>query len=238
MFSYLSPFLIHLSVARGFTRASFGLPDTSRAARYVLKDYVNAKLLYCHPPPDVDADVFNAEQRENAMLQYIGKKRAPTSRVGRGADTFVKPTPVAELGPVYDENGKQVDVAGGVSDKERARYFPSISGTADNRPSQPMSNISRNIDGVFFEKDTARLEARPRTMGTTSKIEGAAGFSRPRMYNVQNAIGDDGLPITGDQPSRMALIDGQRERLESGKASKKHFKPKKHIKKRSGAGYD
>lgn len=38
--------------ARGFMRAGKGTPDESRAARYILKDYVTAKLLYCHPPPD------------------------------------------------------------------------------------------------------------------------------------------------------------------------------------------
>lgn len=37
--------------ARGFMRAGKGSPDESRAARYILKDYVNAKLLYCQPPP-------------------------------------------------------------------------------------------------------------------------------------------------------------------------------------------
>jgi hypothetical protein len=173
------------------------------------------------------------------MLQYVGKKKAPTSRVGKGADTFVKPTPVADAGPVYDENGKQVDVAGGVSSDGGPRIFSSIPGSADNRPSQPMSNVSRNIDGVFFKEDTARLEARPRTMGTTAKIEtGTEGFSRPRMYNVQNKIGNDGLPIEGEQKARLLEIDAKRERLETGKATKKHFKPKKHIKARSGAGYD
>ncbi|KAL4883302.1 P-loop containing nucleoside triphosphate hydrolase protein [Aspergillus karnatakaensis] len=48
--------------ARGFATTGQGQPDESRAARYVLKDYVNGKLLFCHPPPatisesDPDAD--------------------------------------------------------------------------------------------------------------------------------------------------------------------------------------
>jgi large subunit GTPase 1 len=37
--------------ARGFATTGQGQPDESRAARYVLKDYVSGKLLYCHPPP-------------------------------------------------------------------------------------------------------------------------------------------------------------------------------------------
>jgi large subunit GTPase 1 len=48
--------------ARGFSRAGLGQPDESRAARYILKDYVKGRLLYCHPPPsepEIDAIEFN-----------------------------------------------------------------------------------------------------------------------------------------------------------------------------------
>jgi large subunit GTPase 1 len=45
---------------RGFTTTGKGGPDTSRAARDLLRDYVNGKLLYCHPPPSVaDASLFD-----------------------------------------------------------------------------------------------------------------------------------------------------------------------------------
>jgi large subunit GTPase 1 len=36
-----------------------GNPDDAKAARVLLKDYVNGKVLYCHPPPDVDPEEFN-----------------------------------------------------------------------------------------------------------------------------------------------------------------------------------
>jgi large subunit GTPase 1 len=218
--------LLRPSVARGFTRAS------------LLKDYVNAKLLYCHPPPDVDANEFNAESREAALVQYIGKKRAPTTRYGSKSDAFVKAAPLEEVTPLptHDEAGQPLDIAPGQT-KTQQKIFSSIPGKADNRPSQPMSNISRNIDGVFFKEDDTRLEARPRTKGTTAKIEGSEGFSRPRMYNVHNQIGDDGLPIGEDRAARLAEVKALEERRESGKATKKHFKTKKQ-KQRSGAGYD
>ncbi|XP_076320618.1 LOW QUALITY PROTEIN: large subunit GTPase 1 homolog [Tachypleus tridentatus] len=38
---------------RGFM-GSRGLPDTARTARFILKDFVSGKLLYCHPPPGVE----------------------------------------------------------------------------------------------------------------------------------------------------------------------------------------
>lgn len=31
-----------------------GQPDNSRAARYILKDFVNGKLLYCLSPPGIN----------------------------------------------------------------------------------------------------------------------------------------------------------------------------------------
>lgn len=36
-----------------------GQPDQSRSARYVLKDYVNGKLLYSNAPPGYDQNEFH-----------------------------------------------------------------------------------------------------------------------------------------------------------------------------------
>lgn len=47
-------------VARGFTKAGHqGNPDDARAARILLKDFVNGKIIYCHPPPGISAEDFN-----------------------------------------------------------------------------------------------------------------------------------------------------------------------------------
>lgn len=61
--------LVAYAVARGFTKSSQGNPDEARAARYILKDYVNGKILYAHPPPDVDSDEFNAPMYRNKRFQ-------------------------------------------------------------------------------------------------------------------------------------------------------------------------
>ena len=75
-------------MARGFTRSGQGNPDEARAARYILKDYVNAKLLFCHPPPTFPVDEFNRQTLESMLRRVMGKKRAPTTRVGKNADTY------------------------------------------------------------------------------------------------------------------------------------------------------
>ncbi|TFL06343.1 P-loop containing nucleoside triphosphate hydrolase protein [Pterulicium gracile] len=82
-------FLISYAVARGYTRAGQGNPDEARAARYILKDYVNGRLLFCVPPPGLQEAAFNEETHKNALLRAEGKKQAPLTRVGKHADTFV-----------------------------------------------------------------------------------------------------------------------------------------------------
>ncbi|EJU00129.1 P-loop containing nucleoside triphosphate hydrolase protein [Dacryopinax primogenitus] len=86
--------LVPYAIARGFARAGKGEPDESRAARYILKDYVNTKLLYCHPPVGIDSDEFNSPSRalEIRRLEKLGKKKAPTTRVGKDSDAFI-PSP-------------------------------------------------------------------------------------------------------------------------------------------------
>uniref|UniRef100_A0A8C4GSW7 Large subunit GTPase 1 homolog n=1 Tax=Dicentrarchus labrax TaxID=13489 RepID=A0A8C4GSW7_DICLA len=48
---------------RGFM-TTHGQPDQSRSARYILKDYVNGKLLYCHPPPHINAEDFQPQHNK------------------------------------------------------------------------------------------------------------------------------------------------------------------------------
>ncbi|XP_036059808.1 large subunit GTPase 1 homolog [Onychomys torridus] len=48
---------------RGFMTAH-GQPDQPRSARYILKDYVKGKLLYCHPPPGRDPVTFQNQHQQ------------------------------------------------------------------------------------------------------------------------------------------------------------------------------
>lgn len=67
--------LISYAVARGFTKTGQGQPDESRAARYILKDYVSGKLLFCMPPPAtpaIDPLEFNQELYD---AEHLPEKR-------------------------------------------------------------------------------------------------------------------------------------------------------------------
>ncbi|GAA5841852.1 hypothetical protein JCM11251_005403 [Rhodosporidiobolus azoricus] len=94
-------FLSTYCIARGFFTGGQGNPDHSRASRLVLKDFVNGKLLYCHPPPTIDADVFNQETRDIERLRAqnkLRKKMAPTTRVGLKSDYYVPQPSAANSG--------------------------------------------------------------------------------------------------------------------------------------------
>ncbi|MCJ1351087.1 MAG: hypothetical protein MMC33_001069 [Icmadophila ericetorum] len=85
------------AIARGFAKTGQGQPDESRAARYVLKDYVNGKLLYCHPPPSdppIDGQDFN---RELYDMEYLPQKRrmALAAKL-EGSDMSVEDSSVAD----------------------------------------------------------------------------------------------------------------------------------------------
>ncbi|XP_026465202.1 large subunit GTPase 1 homolog, partial [Ctenocephalides felis] len=52
---------------RGFMTAN-GQPDCPRSARYILKDYVNGKLLYCYAPPNMKQDEYHIFPERKAKI--------------------------------------------------------------------------------------------------------------------------------------------------------------------------
>ncbi|XP_060098776.1 large subunit GTPase 1 homolog [Heteronotia binoei] len=64
---------------RGFM-TDHGQPDQPRSARYVLKDYVAGKLLYCHPPPGAVPESFQLHPRRGAA----GKGGHPSAETPAG----------------------------------------------------------------------------------------------------------------------------------------------------------
>ncbi|KAJ9126338.1 hypothetical protein QFC24_002071 [Naganishia onofrii] len=210
------------AIARGLTRASFGMPDTSRAARYVLKDYVNAKLVFCHPPPGIDEDDFMEESRALKIAQQeadelAGKKKAPVTRVSKFADTFVPAAPTIPLGD------SDVPAPG-----TRQATSKSINSKAASAPNRPASHKSRTLENQFFT-DSGPFP-KPVAKGAPG-IGHEGGYSRTTMYPHTQAMGPDGLPVHDSSVVTMA-------RLEAIKGNgKKHFKIK-DGKKRSGRGYD
>ncbi|KAH0506411.1 Large subunit GTPase 1-like protein [Microtus ochrogaster] len=65
---------------RGFMTAH-GQPDQPRSARYILKDYVRGKLLYCHPPPGRDPVTFQHQHQQ--LLENKTKGEEVRQQPGR-----------------------------------------------------------------------------------------------------------------------------------------------------------
>ncbi|KAJ5462870.1 hypothetical protein N7475_007814 [Penicillium sp. IBT 31633x] len=119
--------------ARGFSTQGMGQPDESRAARYVLKDYVNGKLLWVNPPPvpenetPFDTAEFNKELYDVDHLPERRRAQLTQARIGKAPESEV----VADsLDP---EN-------------------PSVSARIAAEPE--LGRTSRNLDTGFFGSET------------------------------------------------------------------------------------
>lgn len=60
---------------RGYMTAR-GLPDVSRAARRICKDYINGKILYCEPPPDADKRQYHKLSKLADAMKQIEERRS------------------------------------------------------------------------------------------------------------------------------------------------------------------
>lgn len=127
--------------ARGYMRSGQGTPDESRAARYILKDYVNAKLLFVNPPPDYE----NSEQEFNLQL-YNSLDSLPEQRKQQILQAIKASRNVDHL----DVN--QIDLATELKNLKFAQHDPSSSSNSKNH--QPVSTRmyaeGQEIDDEFF----------------------------------------------------------------------------------------
>lgn len=97
---------------RGYMTAN-GQPDQARAARYILKDLVNGKLLYCYAPPGIEQETFHVfpEKKIVASNHVIPAREQRATRVVSTAkasneldDEFFK----AGTGGVYMKGNKNM----------------------------------------------------------------------------------------------------------------------------------
>lgn len=149
-------------------RSSQGNPDEARAARYILKDYVNGKLLFCNPPPGASPSTFNEATHIRSLTRAIGKKRAPATRVTKNADTFVAsesmPPASGNRGPTSTGSAKSNALDQEFFEKNTMAHWPHILGSAGHgkaftRPKTfPHQNRVAN-DGSLLDPQQARLAA-------------------------------------------------------------------------------
>ncbi|KAJ5165369.1 uncharacterized protein N7500_007199 [Penicillium coprophilum] len=122
--------------ARGFSTQGIGQPDESRAARYVLKDYVNGKLLWVNPPPTaedeapIDTVEFNSDLYDLAHLPERRRAQLTQAKIGKHSAVAEGTADSADIDP---ENP---------SDPIKISVEPELGRT------------SRNLDTGFFGSET------------------------------------------------------------------------------------
>ncbi|GFO00738.1 large subunit GTPase 1 homolog [Plakobranchus ocellatus] len=70
---------------RGFMTPR-GIPDAPRASRYILKDYVRGKLLYCEPPPGLDGAEFQDKDRVTKLEMNRTSSKLPPPQINSAVD--------------------------------------------------------------------------------------------------------------------------------------------------------
>lgn len=187
-----------------------GNVDTSRASRFILKDYVSGKLLYCHAPPDIPANVFNAELHDLDRLASLGKlraKRAPMTRVPIKADTYIQQTGEEGAATALSKTRQSTRA------KALDRNF--FAATLLGRPA---------VRGVAGEKNGAefsRVRMFPHQQGEVGN-DGVTVVKKKKR--------------TGKKEKATAALNGSLGAAGQDD-DKKHFKPKRQ-KQRSGRGYE
>ncbi|KXG49744.1 uncharacterized protein PGRI_057120 [Penicillium griseofulvum] len=123
--------------ARGFSTQGIGQPDESRAARYVLKDYVNGKLLWVNPPPvpenetPIDTVEFNKELYDLAHLPERRRIQLTQAKIGKHtAAEEVVADPAADIDPENPAGSAKISVE------------------------PELGRTSRNLDTGFFGSET------------------------------------------------------------------------------------
>ncbi|XP_058831814.1 large subunit GTPase 1 homolog [Topomyia yanbarensis] len=81
---YSEELLLAFAYNRGYMTAN-GQPDQSRGSRYVLKDFVNGKLLYCNAPPGVEQKEFHQfpeRHKEEVDVKLLPPRQQRAMKMG------------------------------------------------------------------------------------------------------------------------------------------------------------
>ncbi|KAJ2559368.1 hypothetical protein EV175_000368 [Coemansia sp. RSA 1933] len=199
--------LTSYAAARGMFKAGEGNPDEARAARVLLKDYVNGKLVFCRPPPawsGGSASDFNKEHYDPATV----------ARRTRHLVESTDDDPSAN-------NGYSIKHA--ASDRRTVRKVVAANTTGGS------AKIDA-LDSSFFDSRAAATLLSAQRRGKSHQVKQGSGYAqmqvavaaRPRVNDRGEAIepGSSDQQSVGSLPTR----------------SNKHHKKKRAGKNRSEVG--
>ncbi|RZB38767.1 large subunit GTPase 1 -like [Asbolus verrucosus] len=126
---------------RGFMTAN-GQPDNPRAARYILKDYMNGKLLYCHSPPNANQEDYHRwpeRQKMRSLEQNVPPRQMRAVKLSR--------TTTEDLDKMFFHGVKS-----GVHIKGKPILIPNGSGNLESLGDKPWKKINRHENKNKKEK--------------------------------------------------------------------------------------
>ncbi|KAJ3077453.1 hypothetical protein HK102_005224 [Quaeritorhiza haematococci] len=207
------------AIARGYTRAVQGNPDESRAARYVLKDYVNGKLLFCHPPPGIDPITFNKETYQRMLASTNDDATVPdttTQQRSQAADSLAQNLSNLSI---------SADNASSTPDEPDTESYPDSAAQSthiilpDDKPAPAARTVgkfaSTNFSRVGLYPHQNKLDATGKLSGPSADTSASKGKGKGK---ATAEVGGDDVVLKSVMAGAGAAAAG---------SGKKHFKGKR-----------
>ena len=180
-------FLSTLCIARGMLAAASGVPDYTRAARMVIKDYAAGKLLFCHSPPESDVAAFQLETVETSLLR-TKKLKAKLEKQG---GFITKDEQDNDEGPSLVEEDQEaaidddlLQMLGGKPSEAKITAPQQPSRTSKKKAGRKKKNRSEDPYGIHSSPDDV-LGENAAIKGITvsgGRKHGKKGYTRPVGY--------------------------------------------------------
>ncbi|QLG71131.1 hypothetical protein HG535_0B01690 [Zygotorulaspora mrakii] len=140
--------LVAYARARGYMTQGFGSADESRASRYILKDYVNGKLLYINPPPKLDDDTpYTREESAEFNKDIYAFERLPETRQIQLLEA-AKSKAIVDFDLARDLNKLTFSAHTGAENGSEA------SGVTHGGKQAALHNASSSLDRDFFQMNS------------------------------------------------------------------------------------
>ncbi|SCU96815.1 LAMI_0F07844g1_1 [Lachancea mirantina] len=168
---------------RGFMTQGFGAADESRASRYILKDYVNGKLLYVNPPPHMEDDVpYTREECEEFNCDLYTFKRLPQSRQEQLAEAAKhKGIDVVDL----SRDLSKLTFAGHIGSKTDAEEATSVT---HGGKQAALFNAADDLDREFFKMNGVQGQLKSPFHKSNNVASGSKKHNKKNKKSMKKAL--------------------------------------------------
>jgi large subunit GTPase 1 len=180
-------FLTALCLSRGMLAASSGNPDFTQAARLVIKEYAAGKLLYCHPPPNLDSAASFMRETVKTSLANATKLREKIQKQVQKVDDLTASN-------TYISHANNIDL---LEDEDLLDLLEGAPGTEatvkqkSKRKWGKKNRKNRNNDPYgchYTPEDVLDSTTSSGLVVNTGKKHGKKTYTRPMGYGSQRQV--------------------------------------------------